>query len=101
MNVREITIAAQDNVITVVETTQAWVLDALATTSSTFDTYRPEAPPLSLFEQLPSPTELIDLSFSFLERLLDAEHAFLTRLVETWSPPSSPEAPSSAEAPGT
>ncbi len=99
MNVREITIAAQDNVITVVESTQTWVLDAVATTSSTFDTYRPEAPHLAIFEQLPSPTEVIDLSFSFLGRLLDAQHAFLTRLVETWTPPASPERPTSPEPP--
>jgi hypothetical protein len=101
MDVREITIVAQDNVITVVDSTQAWILDALETTSTTFDTYRPEAPHLAIFEQLPSPTEVIDLTFSFVGRLLDAQHAFLTRLVETWSPAASPEAPISTSATDT
>jgi len=99
MNISELTAAAQDSVLTAIESAQEWILEGLATTSSAFDTYRPGAPHPAVLDQLPTPTETIDLTFSFMSRLLDAQHDFLTRLVATWSPPSDASAPSSSDEP--
>ena len=80
----------QDGMITAVETSQRWTLGALRSTTSAFDALQPDLSRLPLASQMPSPRALIDTTFAFYGRLLDAQHAFLLGLLDlapTVTPP--------------
>ncbi len=88
MNALEITEKVQDGVVKVVETTQNWTLGALKSTSSAFDTFRPDTSRIPFADQLPTPTETVESTFSFADRLLSAQHAFVSSLAEISMPPA-------------
>ena len=71
MNALEMTEKVQDGVVKVVETTQNWTLGALKSTSSAFDTFRPDT------SRIP-----------FADKLLSAQHAFMSSLAEMSMPPA-------------
>jgi hypothetical protein len=80
----------QDGMIALVETSQRWTLAALRSTTSAFDTMQPDFSRMPLVKQMPSPGELIDTTFTFAGRLLDAQHAFLLGLLGLSTPPAPP-----------
>ena len=82
MNALEVTEKVQDGVIKVVETSQNWTLGALRSTSSAFDTVRPDLARIPFVDKLPTPTETVETTFSFADRLLAAQHAFVSGLVD-------------------
>ena len=86
MNALEMTGKVQDGVVKVVETTQNWTLGALKSTSSAFDTFRPDTSRIPFADQLPTPTETVESTFSFADRLLSAQHAFMSGLAEISMP---------------
>jgi hypothetical protein len=88
MNALDMTEKVQDGVVKVVETTQNWTLGALRSTSSAFDTFRPDTSRIPFADQMPTPTETVDSTFAFVDRLLSAQHAFLSGLAEMSTPPA-------------
>jgi hypothetical protein len=88
----EMTEKMQDGVVKAVETTQNWTLGALRSTSSAFDTFRPDASRLPFVDKLPTPKETVEATFSFADRLMTAQHAFVSGLVDI----STPETPVTA-----
>jgi hypothetical protein len=86
MNALEVTGKVQDGVIKVVETSQNWTLGALRSTSSAFDTVRPDLARIPFADKLPTPSETVETTFSFADRLLAAQHAFVSGLVDISSP---------------
>ena len=86
MTALEMTEKVQDGVVKVVETTQNWTLGALKSTSSAFDTFRPDMSRIPLVDKLPSPKETVDATFSFAEKLMSAQHAFLSSVVDMSMP---------------
>jgi hypothetical protein len=86
MNALEMTEKVQDGVVKAVETTQNWTLGALRSTSSAFDTFRPDTSRIPLIDKLPSPKETVDATYSFAERLMSAQKAFVTGLVDISTP---------------
>jgi|SRR5271156_812153 hypothetical protein len=86
MNALELTEKVQDGVLKVVETSQSWTLGAMRSTSSAFDTFRPDTSRIPFADQLPTPTETVESTFSFADRLLSAQHAFLSSVVEITAP---------------
>ncbi|HEY2565054.1 MAG TPA: hypothetical protein VGI44_15185 [Acidimicrobiales bacterium] len=86
MNALEMTEKVQDGMLKAIETTQGWTLGAMKSTSSAFDTFRPDPAKIPFADQLPTPTETVDTTFSFAERLLEAQHSFLRGLAEMSMP---------------
>jgi hypothetical protein len=86
MNALEMTGKVQDGVLKVVETSQNWTLGALRSTSSAFDTVRPDMSRIPFADKLPTPTETVETTFSFADKLLAAQHAFISGLVEISTP---------------
>jgi hypothetical protein len=89
MDALEITEKVQDGVVKAVETTQNWTLGALRSTSSAFDTFRPDTSRIPFVDKLPTPKETVEATFSFADRLMTAQHAFVSGLVDI----STPETP--------
>jgi hypothetical protein len=92
MNALEVTEKVQDGVIKAIETSQGWTLGALQSTSSAFDTFRPDLSSLPFADKMPTPGETVDATFSFAGRLLEAQHAFLSGLVSMAAPVPAPAA---------
>jgi hypothetical protein len=86
MDAMELTEKVQDGVVKVVETSQNWTLGALRSTSSTFDTFRPDTSLIPFADKVPTPAETIDSAFNFVDRLLLAQRAFVSSLVEVTAP---------------
>lgn len=86
MNALEMTEKVQDGMVKVVETTQNWTLGAMRSTSSAFDTFRPDTTRIPFMDKLPTPKETVDSTFSFAEKILSAQHAFLSSMVDISMP---------------
>jgi hypothetical protein len=86
MNALEVTEKVQDGMLKAIETTQGWTLGALQSTSSAFDTFRPDPAKVPFADQLPTPAETVDTTFSFAGRLLEAQHSFLSGLAQLSMP---------------
>ena len=94
MTALEITETIQNGVLKVVETGQAWTLGAVRSTTGAFDGMVPDPTWMPLADRLPTPKDAIDQSFTFAERVLEAQRSFLTELVGIL-----PGAPAPAAAP--
>jgi hypothetical protein len=88
MTALELTEKVQDGVIKVMETSQNWTLGALKSSTSAFDSMKPDTSRIPFADRLPTPAETVDTTFSFATRMLDAQHAFLTGLVELTATPA-------------
>jgi hypothetical protein len=88
MTAIEITEKLQGGVLKAVETSQAWTLGALRTTSSAFDGIKPDPSLIPFADKVPTATETLDLAFGFWGKLLDAQHSFLNGVVEVYLPPA-------------
>jgi hypothetical protein len=86
MEVLEMTEKVQDGVVKVMETTQNWTLGALRSTSSAFDTFRPDTSRIPMMDKLPTPSETVESTFAFAEKMLAAQHAFVAGMVEISMP---------------
>jgi hypothetical protein len=86
MNAIEVTEKVQDGMLKAIETTQGWTLGALKSTSSAFDTFRPDPAKIPFGDKIPTPAETVDTTFSFAGRLLEAQHSFLSGLAELSMP---------------
>ncbi len=88
MNALEMTEKVQGGVLKAVETSQAWTLGAMRSTASAFDGIKPDPSLMPFADKVPTPTETLDAAFSFWGKLLDAQHTFLTGVVEVYAPPA-------------
>jgi hypothetical protein len=88
MTATEMTGKVQDGVLKAVETSQKWTLGALKSTSSAFDGFMPDTSKIPFADKLPTPTETVDMTFDFAGRMLEAQHAFLSGLIEISTPPA-------------
>jgi hypothetical protein len=86
MTAIEITEKIQDGVLKAVETSQAWTLGALRSTSSAFDGIKPDPALIPFADKVPTASETLDVAFGFAGKLLDAQHAFLAGMVEVYAP---------------
>jgi len=86
MTAIEITEKIQGGVLKAVETSQAWTLGALRSTSTAFDAIKLDPSTIPFSDKVPTATETIDVAFSFWGKLLEAQHSFLTGMVEVYAP---------------
>jgi hypothetical protein len=90
MTALELTEKVQDGVIKVMETSQNWTLGALKSSTSAFDTMKPDPSRIPFADRMPTPSETVETTFSFASRILDAQHAFVTGLVGLTATPAAP-----------
>jgi hypothetical protein len=88
MTAMEMTEKIQGGVLKAVETSQSWTLGALRSTSSAFDGIKPDASLIPFADKVPTATETLDVAFGFWAKLLDAQHTFLTGVVDIYIPPA-------------
>jgi hypothetical protein len=88
MNALEVTEKVQDGVLKAVETSQAWTLGALRSTTSAFDGIKPDPSLIPFADKVPSATETLQVAFGFFDKLLDAQKSFLTGVVALYAPPA-------------
>jgi hypothetical protein len=88
MTAIEVTEKIQDGVLKAVETSQAWTLGALKSTSSAFDSIaiKPDPSLVPFSDKIPTASESLDLAFGFWGKLLDAQHTFLAGVVDIYAP---------------
>jgi hypothetical protein len=84
----EVTQKIQDGVLKAVETSQSWTLGAMKSTSSAFDSIalKPDPSLVPFADKVPTATETLDLAFGFWGKLLDAQHTFLSGVVDIYAP---------------
>jgi hypothetical protein len=75
----------QSKVLEALDTVQAPVVDIVKQAAERIDDVLPENRP-ELPAQVPAPAELIDLSFSFAQKLLDDQRDFVKALFDAVSP---------------
>jgi hypothetical protein len=88
MTATEMTGKVQDGVMKAVETSQNWTLGALKSTSSAFDGFMPDTSKIPFADKLPTAAETVDMTFDFAGRMLEAQHAFMSGLIEISTPPT-------------
>jgi hypothetical protein len=88
MTAIEMTEKVQDGVLKAIETSQSWTLGALRSTSSAFDTLKPDASRIPFADRVPSPAEAIEATFGFWGKLLDAQHSFVSGITEIYATPT-------------
>jgi len=86
MTAIEMTEKIQGGVLKAVETSQAWTLGALRSTSAAFDGIKPDPSLIPFADKVPTATETLDVAFGFFGKLLDAQHAFLAGMVDVYAP---------------
>ncbi len=80
--VMEMTTSMQDGMLKAIESSQAWTLGALSTTTSAFDGMAVDPSQFPMADKLPTATEVLESTFDFAQKLLDAQKAFLFGLVD-------------------
>jgi hypothetical protein len=88
MTAIEMTEKIQDGVLKAIETGQNWTLGALRSTSSAFDTIKPDPSLIPFADQAPTAAEAVDVTFGFWGKLLDAQHSFVSGIAEIYAPPA-------------
>ena len=78
--------AAQDQYLTALRQSQHAVVDAIAAWSRAVQDITPKAPPIPSIESLPEPQEVIDNTFDFAQKLLDAQRDFTHSAISAASP---------------
>jgi len=89
MTAIDLTEKIQDGFLKAVETSQAWTLGAMRSTSSAFDPIKPDPSLMPFADKVPTTTEMLDVAFGFWGKLLDAQHAFLAEVADLYAPKTS------------
>ena len=87
-DLKELTGAAQDNILSVMKMTQTSVIEAVKTMVDTIEKFTPDLPIPSMpgIDLLPSPTEGLTMTFSFAEKILENQKDFAASLLAIMSP---------------
>ena len=82
-DLKELSTAAQDNILSVMKMTQTSVLEAIKTMVDTVEKFTPDLPIPSLpgLDMLPSASDGIAMTFGFAEKLLENQKDFTTSLM--------------------
>jgi len=85
-DLKELSTAAQDNILSVMKMTQTSVLEAIKTMVDTVEKFTPDLPIPSLpgLDMLPSASDGIAMTFGFAEKLLENQKDFTTSLISAF-----------------
>jgi hypothetical protein len=87
-DMKELSTAAQDNVLSVLKMTQTSVIEAVKTMVDTIEKFTPDLPIPTIpgLDALPSPTEGLAITFAFAEKLLENQKEFASSLLAAVGP---------------
>lgn len=85
-DLKAITVAAQDQLLAALTTSQAAVLDGMKTVSASFADTMPKLPAVPGMDAVPSPVEALELGFDFAARLLANQREFVLALLGAATP---------------
>ncbi|HEV8298335.1 MAG TPA: hypothetical protein VGQ20_13600 [Acidimicrobiales bacterium] len=88
-SLKELSVAAQDQLLSAVKTSQAVMLDGVRAWSDAVEAITPSSlSPSSVpgLDALPSPAEILDLSFDFTTKLLTTQKEFADSLLGAITP---------------
>lgn len=85
---KDLTQAAQDNILSVIKLSQTSVLEAAKSFVDTVERFTPDVPvpALPVVDLLPSPSEGLALSFGFAEKVLETQKEFAQALLAIVTP---------------
>src|SRR5579884_58478 len=86
MSITDIADTVQDQVFEAVKAAQDAVVEAVRNLADTVERLVPEGGRATVAERLPDTGKIVDRAFGFAERLLEAQHEFVSRLVEAAAP---------------
>lgn len=91
--VTELTQTAQEQTLAAVRQSQQFVIDATRTWAEAVEKTIPAVPAMPFAEELPTPKQLIESSFTFAEQLLKAQREFAEQVLAAVSPPLKTKGP--------
>jgi hypothetical protein len=89
-DLKGISIAAQDQILAAIKTTQAAIVDGVRTWSSSVTAMMPAVPAIPGLDKLPKPADTLEMGFDFAERLLATQREFAEQLLGATQPPAEP-----------
>jgi hypothetical protein len=89
-DVKELSTATQDNILSVMKMSQTATLEAVRNWIDTVDRFTPDLPIPTMpgLDKLPTPAEGMSMGFGFAEKLLDNQKEFATSLLAAVMPPA-------------
>jgi hypothetical protein len=98
-DLKELSIAAQDNILSVMKMSQTVVLEAVRNMTDAVGRFAPDMamPALPALDKLPSPAEGLTMSFGFAEKLLDNQKEFVQSILSTVVPEAPKPSPKAAK----
>ncbi len=97
-DVKSISIAAQDQVLAAIKTTQAAILDGVRTWSNSVGNLMPQLPTVPGLDKLPKPAKGLEIGFDFAERLLASQREFAEQLLGVTQATAAPKAAAKSKA---
>jgi hypothetical protein len=92
----ELTQTAQEQTLAAIGQSQQLVLDAVRTWAEAVEKAVPAVPSVPFAEELPTPQQLIESSFTFAEQLLKTQREFAEQVLAATAPALKPNAPKPA-----
>ena len=90
--VTELTEAAQEQTLSAIRQSQQYVVDAVRTWAEAMEKAVPAVPPLPLSDELPTPQQIVQSSFTFAEQLLKVQREFAEQVLQAAAPVLKPNA---------
>ena len=94
--VTEITQTAQEQTLAGIRQSQQFVVDAVRTWAETVEKAIPAVPTLPFAEELPTPQQVVETSFTFAEQLLKAQREFAEQVLAAAKPALKTKGPKQA-----
>lgn len=88
----ELSKAAQDQILEAAKRNQQIALQAAQAWAQAVAPYASQAPAAPAIEGIPTAEELVQSSFGFAQKLLEAQQELALGIVEAWAPVSAPTA---------
>ena len=94
----EMTEKLTDQALSTINRSQQAVIEAISNWAQSTQTLMPQPPTAEALQALPQPTELVDRGFAIAEQLLQAQHSFAKKLMESVQGPMADAASKAASA---
>ena len=88
-NLMDLSMAAQDNVLSAMETSKSYFLESMKAWSAMTKKMMPEMPSIpgmSAFGEMASPMSMVSMSYDFAEKVLASQRSFVEELVDIVAP---------------
>lgn len=88
VDIKDLTMTAQDKMFGVMKLSQGYVLEAVKTITDTVEKYAPDMPMPSIpgVDKLPSPADAVTMGFDFAGTMMANQKAFALSLIDAMTP---------------